>query len=119
MQINIKPIDFFPRRFALANRIEQDHLHTNSQHILELSLGPSRRRSPDQAPNRFAQRVLAGKENTVMAEQPEAIVATGIVARVVPTIMVGWVAPGSYPPGAPTDPDVRNSRIRLLGLTLR
>jgi hypothetical protein len=31
----------------------------------------------------------------------------------------GWVAPGSYPPGAPTDPDVRNSRIRLLRSALR
>jgi hypothetical protein len=28
----------------------------------------------------------------------------------------GRVAPGGYPPGAPTDPDVRISRIRLLGL---
>jgi hypothetical protein len=28
----------------------------------------------------------------------------------------GRVAPGGRPPGAPTDPDVRNSRIRLLGL---
>jgi hypothetical protein len=31
----------------------------------------------------------------------------------------GRVAPGSYPPGAPTDPDVRNSRIRLLGSAFR
>ena len=28
----------------------------------------------------------------------------------------GWVALGSYPPRAPTDPDVRDSRIRLLGV---
>ena len=27
-----------------------------------------------------------------------------------------WVALGSYPPRAPTDPDVQNSRIRLLGV---
>ena len=26
----------------------------------------------------------------------------------------GWVALGSYPPRAPTDPDVHDSRIRLL-----
>ncbi len=31
----------------------------------------------------------------------------------------GRVAPGSYPPGAPTDPDVPNSGIRLLGLRVR
>jgi len=31
----------------------------------------------------------------------------------------GRVAPGSYPPGAPTDPDVRNSRIRLLRSAFR
>jgi len=31
----------------------------------------------------------------------------------------GRVAPGSRPPGAPTDPDVRDSRIRLLGLRVR
>ena len=29
------------------------------------------------------------------------------------------VAPGGCPPGAPTDPDVRNSRIRLLGARVR
>ena len=28
----------------------------------------------------------------------------------------GWVALGGCPPRAPTDPDVRNSRIRLLGV---
>ena len=28
-------------------------------------------------------------------------------------------APGGYPPGAPTDPDVPNSGIRLLGLRVR
>ena len=28
----------------------------------------------------------------------------------------GWVALGSHPPRAPTDPDVQNSRIRLLGV---
>ena len=31
----------------------------------------------------------------------------------------GWVAPGGYPPEAPTDPDVRDSRIRLLGEEFR
>jgi hypothetical protein len=31
----------------------------------------------------------------------------------------GRVAPGGYPPGAPTDPDVQISRIRLLGLRIR
>ena len=31
----------------------------------------------------------------------------------------GRVAPGGYPPGAPTDPDVPNSGIRLLGLRIR
>ena len=31
----------------------------------------------------------------------------------------GRVAPGGYPPRAPTDPDVRDSRIRLLGLRFR
>ena len=30
--------------------------------------------------------------------------------------LYGWVALGGYPPRAPTDPDVRNSRIRLLGV---
>ena len=29
------------------------------------------------------------------------------------------VAPGGYPPEAPTDPDVRDSRIRLLGERIR
>ena len=32
---------------------------------------------------------------------------------------VGRVALGSYPPRAPTDPDVRNYRIRLLEQRLR
>lgn len=32
---------------------------------------------------------------------------------------MGRVAPGGSPPGAPTDPDVRNSRIRLFGLRIR
>ena len=31
----------------------------------------------------------------------------------------GWVAPGDYSPGAPTDPDVPNSGIRLLRLQNR
>ena len=31
----------------------------------------------------------------------------------------GWVALGGYPPRAPTDPDVQNSRIRLLGVRIR
>jgi len=31
----------------------------------------------------------------------------------------GRVAAGGYPPAAPTDPDVRNSRIRLLSLRFR
>ena len=31
----------------------------------------------------------------------------------------GRVAPGGYPPEAPTDPDVRDSRIRLLGERIR
>jgi hypothetical protein len=31
----------------------------------------------------------------------------------------GRVAPGGFPPGAPTDPDVRDSRIRLLASRLR
>jgi hypothetical protein len=31
----------------------------------------------------------------------------------------GRVAPGGCPPGAPTDPDMQNSRIRLLGLRIR
>ncbi len=35
------------------------------------------------------------------------------------TMPDGRVAPGSCPPGAPTDPDVRNSRIRLLGSARR
>ena len=30
-----------------------------------------------------------------------------------------WVALGGYPPRAPTDPDVQNSRIRLLGVRIR
>ena len=34
-------------------------------------------------------------------------------------IAVCRVAPGRLRPGAPTDPDVRNSRIRLLGLWIR
>ena len=29
------------------------------------------------------------------------------------------MAPGDYSPGAPTEPDVRNSRIRLLRLWIR
>jgi hypothetical protein len=32
------------------------------------------------------------------------------------SIQHGRVGPGGCPPGPPTDPDVRNSRIRLLGL---
>ena len=31
----------------------------------------------------------------------------------------GWVALGGYPPRAPTDPDMQNSRIRLLGVGIR
>ncbi len=31
----------------------------------------------------------------------------------------GWVAPGRYLPGAPTDPYVRDYRIRLLGSGVR
>ena len=33
--------------------------------------------------------------------------------------VVRRVAPGDYSPGAPTDPDVQNSRIRLLSSRLR
>ena len=32
------------------------------------------------------------------------------------SIQASRVGPGGCPPGPPTDPDVRNSRIRLLGL---
>ena len=35
------------------------------------------------------------------------------------SLQVGRVARGSYPPRAPSDPDVRNSRIRLLEQAVR
>ena len=47
------------------------------------------------------------------------LMASRFVGVCVLHVSVGRVALGSYPPRAPTDPDVRNYRIRLLEQQVR
>jgi hypothetical protein len=48
-----------------------------------------------------------------------AVIVIVIVIVIVSVIVAGRVAPGDRSPRAPTDPDLRDSRIRLLSGEIR
>lgn len=47
------------------------------------------------------------------------VIVSVIVSVIEPVIVAGRVAPGDRSPKAPTDPDLRDSRIRLLSREIR
>ena len=67
------------------------------------------------AETRAASRAAA---EPAVSAQPygQQVVGRAAAGRAAGALQRGWVALGGYPPKAPTDPDVQNSRIRLLGV---
>jgi hypothetical protein len=58
-------------------------------------------------------------DHGAMGAMPVAVIVAVVVAVIVPMIVAGRVAPGDRSPRAPTDPDLRDSRIRLLSGEIR
>jgi beta-lactamase regulating signal transducer with metallopeptidase domain len=98
MEIDIESVDLFPVNLALVKSSEQNHLHPYPEHILDLTLSPSRFRLPDQTPDGFPERIVSRKENISIPEQSEAVIAGGVFAGVVTPVVVVAAVIGDLSP---------------------